>query len=134
MVNDFSRRQADLRGQNGPTSDGQLISLPENRLLFFLKAIPFLFRNGSAAAFAEEEDRVPALGQSLSKVAQPYLIPDDREAADQAVRQAVQYCWMSLPKERRTPDELEKEIRRIVDRALKDFRDDRTAFGKGDRT
>jgi hypothetical protein len=49
---------------------------------------------------------------------------------DQAVRQAIQSCWMSLTKERRTPDELEKQIRRIVDRALKDFREDREAFGK----
>ena len=48
----------------------------------------------------------------------------------QTIRQAVQVCWMSLPKERRTPEELEKQLRRVVDRALKDFREDREAFGK----
>ena len=48
---------------------------------------------------------------------------------DQAVRQAIQFCWMGLPKDRRTPDELEAQIRRIVDRALRDFRDDARAFG-----
>jgi len=49
---------------------------------------------------------------------------------DQQVRQAIQFCWMSLPKDRRTPQELDKQIRRLVDRALKDFEDDRKAFGK----
>jgi hypothetical protein len=49
---------------------------------------------------------------------------------DQSIRQAVQFCWMALPKERRTPEELEKQVRRLVDRALKDFREDREAFGK----
>jgi hypothetical protein len=49
---------------------------------------------------------------------------------DHSVRQALHFCWMSLPKERRTPEELEKQFRRIVDRALKDFREDREAFGK----
>ena len=49
---------------------------------------------------------------------------------DQAIRQAVQFCWMSLPKERRTAEELENQIRRLVERALKDFREDRQAFGQ----
>ena len=50
---------------------------------------------------------------------------------DQTVRQAIQFCWMALPKDRRTADELEKQIRRIVDRALKDFREDAAQFGQG---
>jgi hypothetical protein len=49
---------------------------------------------------------------------------------DQLIRQAVQYCWMALPKERRDPRELEKQIRRLVDRALKDFREDNEAFAQ----
>jgi hypothetical protein len=49
---------------------------------------------------------------------------------DQAVRTAINACWMLLPKDRKTPDELEKEIRRLFERALKDFRDDSSAFGK----
>jgi hypothetical protein len=49
---------------------------------------------------------------------------------DQMIRQGIQFCWMSLPKERRTVEELEQQIRRIMDRALKDFREDRQAFGK----
>ncbi len=49
---------------------------------------------------------------------------------DHTIRQAVQFCWVNLPKERRTAQELEQQIRRFVERALKDFRDDRQAFGK----
>jgi hypothetical protein len=49
---------------------------------------------------------------------------------DRAVRRAVLACWMALPKDRRNPDELEKQVRRLVDRALRDFREDREAFGR----
>ncbi|MDB5352606.1 MAG: hypothetical protein JWN86_3853 [Planctomycetota bacterium] len=48
---------------------------------------------------------------------------------DHMVRQANQFCWMGLPKERRSIDEVESQIRRIVERALSDFREDRVAFG-----
>jgi hypothetical protein len=50
---------------------------------------------------------------------------------DQIVRSAIQMCWMALPADRRTPDELEAQIRRLVDRAMRDFREDREQFGKG---
>ncbi len=49
---------------------------------------------------------------------------------DQSVRQAIQACWMALPKERRTIDEVEKQIHRIVERALANFRDDAVTFGR----
>lgn len=47
---------------------------------------------------------------------------------DQMIRQGVQFCWMALPKDRKNMDELETQIRRIVDRALRDFREDREQF------
>lgn len=47
---------------------------------------------------------------------------------DQTVRQAIHFCWMALPKERKNTDELEKQVRRIVDRALRDFREDSEQF------
>lgn len=50
---------------------------------------------------------------------------------DQLIRQAIQFCWMSLPKDRKNADELEKQARRIFDRALRDFREDREQFGQG---
>ena len=49
---------------------------------------------------------------------------------DQLIRQAVQWCWTALPKERRNARELEKQVRRLVDRALKDFREDNEAFAQ----
>jgi hypothetical protein len=47
---------------------------------------------------------------------------------DQSVRAAVQLCWTVIPKDRRNPEELEKQFRRIVERALRDFIDDKTQF------
>ena len=49
---------------------------------------------------------------------------------DQTIRQAIHFCWMALPKDRRNPEELEKQVRRLVDRALKDFREDGEQFGR----
>lgn len=49
---------------------------------------------------------------------------------DQMVRQAIQFCWMALPKERRNAGELETQIRRIVDRAFRDFNEDCEQFGR----
>lgn len=48
---------------------------------------------------------------------------------DQQIRAAIQTCWMALPEGRRNVDEVEKEIRRIADRALRDLREDVSAFG-----
>ena len=53
------------------------------------------------------------------------------QQVDQQVRHAIQFCWMALPPERQNVDEVEKEIRRIVDRALRDFREDAASFGLG---
>jgi hypothetical protein len=48
---------------------------------------------------------------------------------DSQIRQAVQTCWMILPPDRKNVDAVEKEIRRIVDRALRDLREDSQSFG-----
>jgi hypothetical protein len=68
--------------------------------------------------------------------------PNDEESFDkmrelfnpsqvsQSVNQALQMCWMMLPKDKRNTDELERQFRRIVDRVLKDMREDNEAFGK----
>ena len=48
---------------------------------------------------------------------------------DDCVRQAMQFCWMMLPADAKTVDELEKQFRRIVERAIKDLREDADAFG-----
>lgn len=66
--------------------------------------------------------------------------PDDRERmrvflspqqVDHQIRQAIQFCWMALPDEKRSVEEVEKQIRRIVDRALRDLRDDAASFAVG---
>jgi hypothetical protein len=48
---------------------------------------------------------------------------------DQQIRQAIHVCWMMLPADRRNIDELEKEIRRIVERAFQSLREDADHFG-----
>ena len=48
---------------------------------------------------------------------------------DMSIRQAVSMCWTALPKERRNAEEVEKQIRRLVDRAIRDLREDSSAFG-----
>jgi hypothetical protein len=45
------------------------------------------------------------------------------------VRQAIQMCWMMLPEGSKSVDELEKQFRRIVDRAISDLREDSDSFG-----
>jgi hypothetical protein len=50
---------------------------------------------------------------------------------DQQIRQAIQFLWMILPKKDRNVDEIERHVRRLVDRALRDLRDDfDNFFGK----
>ena len=47
---------------------------------------------------------------------------------DHQIRQAIQFCWIALPKDKRNVDELERQIRRLVDRALRDLREDFDEF------
>jgi len=54
------------------------------------------------------------------------------QAVDQHIRQALTTCWMMLPEERRNADGIAAEIRRVVERALKDLKDDAKAFGLAD--
>src|SRR4051812_19526460 len=48
---------------------------------------------------------------------------------DQSIRQAVQLCWTVIPMDRRTIEELHQQFRRMVERALKDFAEDKAEFG-----
>jgi hypothetical protein len=51
------------------------------------------------------------------------------QAVDNAVRQAISTCWMILPEGKRSVAAVEAEIRRVVERALANLRDDASAFG-----
>lgn len=48
---------------------------------------------------------------------------------DSQVRSLINMCWMTLPSEKKTIDELERIFRHIVDRAFRDLREDRDIFG-----
>jgi len=72
--------------------------------------------------------------------------PDDPNAGDNMrrmfgpgqvdvqIRQAIHLCWMLLPDDKKTVDDLEKQLCRIVDRAIRDLREDADAFGLGKDT
>jgi hypothetical protein len=51
------------------------------------------------------------------------------QAVDNAVRQAISTCWVILPEGKRSVDAVEAEVRRVVERALANLRDDASAFG-----
>ncbi len=50
---------------------------------------------------------------------------------DQQIRQAIQLAWMMLPDDRKNVAEVERVIREMVDRALKNYREDAEAFDQG---
>jgi hypothetical protein len=53
------------------------------------------------------------------------------QQVDHQIRQAIQFCWMALPPEQQNVDGVEKQIRRLVDRALRDLREDAETFRLG---
>lgn len=50
---------------------------------------------------------------------------------DHQIRQAIHFTWLSLPAGKKTVAEVERVVRHLVDRALKDFREDAETFGQG---
>ena len=50
---------------------------------------------------------------------------------DQQIRQAIQLAWMMLPDDRKNVAEVERVIRQIVERALKNLREDADSFDCG---
>ncbi len=51
------------------------------------------------------------------------------QATQQAIMSAIMMCWQSLPEEKRTVYNLEKEFMKIADRTFKDIREDSETFG-----
>jgi hypothetical protein len=49
---------------------------------------------------------------------------------DQLVRKTLQLCWRAMPRDRRGTEEHERQVHRLVARALRDFREDREEFGR----
>ena len=54
------------------------------------------------------------------------------EQVDQSIRQAISTCWMLMPADKKNPDAIAVEIRRIVERALANLKEDSDAFGFGE--
>ena len=50
---------------------------------------------------------------------------------DQQLRASASACWMGLPKERRNVEEVERQMRRLFERAMRDLREDAQSFGIG---
>jgi len=50
---------------------------------------------------------------------------------DQMFRQALGACWMGLPRDKRNVDELERQVHRFIERALRDAREDFDEFMGG---
>jgi hypothetical protein len=57
-----------------------------------------------------------------------FLQENGCNAAKDAIRPTMVLGWWLLPKDQRTEDILEREIRRLVDDAIREFREDRDRF------
>ena len=66
---------------------------------------------------------------SVSRIMRRTMGPNQ---VDQSIRMAIQMCWQMLPEDRQTVAELELQIRRMVDRAIQDYKDDCAAFDMPD--
>ncbi|MCK4850443.1 MAG: hypothetical protein KAT11_03780 [Phycisphaerae bacterium] len=51
--------------------------------------------------------------------------------ADTMIRGGIKMCWVMMPKDKKTVEYVETEARRLVERALRDLREDAQAFGVG---
>jgi hypothetical protein len=54
------------------------------------------------------------------------LSPQDVE---RQFRKAIQICWITMEPDKQNVQEVEKHVRRIVERALHDLREDPDSFG-----
>ena len=97
-----------------PTSARALRCRPKSVVRYPLR------QEGMTMAMFDNDD--PDAGKKMRALFGPGQV-------DQCVRQAIQMCWMMLPDGGKSTDELEKQFRRIVNRAIKDLRDDAQAFG-----
>ena len=64
----------------------------------------------------------PMSGLHLQRGMPPMMV-------DQSIRQAIMNCWMMLPEDKRTLADLEREMNRLLKRALENMREDAASFG-----
>jgi ATP-dependent Clp protease ATP-binding subunit ClpA len=68
---------------------------------------------------------IEKIGRADSEKMKKFIGPGQ---VDQLVRQAIRFCWMALPAGKRNAQELEAQMRRLFERAMKDLREDDAAF------
>jgi hypothetical protein len=54
-------------------------------------------------------------------------------AVDHQIRGAISLCWLLLPPEKRTPEIITQELRRMLERALANLTEDARVFGQPDQ-
>ena len=64
----------------------------------------------------------PDAGNKMRNMFGPFQV-------DHEIRQAIGMCWMMMPDDRKNPEAVAEEIRRIVERAISNLKEDAAAFG-----
>jgi len=78
------------------------------------------------------QDRKECLQTGGIKMA--FYEPTNREReyhtghVDQMLRAAVYSCWMALPGQERNYDELKRQMNRLIDRVIRDMKEDKEIF------
>jgi hypothetical protein len=85
-----------------------------------------MISGGGTGAEFSDKDRMRAM-QSMRDMFGP-------NAVDNAIRQALNICWMCLPAEKKNVEELSVQMRRILERALANAKEDEGTFRLGGPT
>jgi hypothetical protein len=96
----------------------------------FFCSLPNRFALANGEITMKEKDIPQAQSLQLTQLATGHTMRDFMGPLliDQAVRQAIQHCWMLLPQEERNVARVRQEIEPLVQRALKDFEEDAVVF------
>jgi hypothetical protein len=89
------------------------------------RSFHFMAPGGLVACLTKLDPNDP---ESLSKV----LRQTSPDLANDSIRKAIIFGWWLLPKDQRTEENLEREIRRLVDDAIRGFREDKDRFLRGE--
>lgn len=74
----------------------------------------------------EPQKREPMSGIHLHRSQRDMMGPI---LVDQTLRQAIMHCWMMLPDDQRTAENVENEMTRLLKRALENLHEDAASFG-----
>ena len=131
-VIESAKRQAEVLGHNYIGTEHILLGLTEVDGV----ASSMLTELGFSVARIRQEVLV-CLGVGEPKMLESFSFSGDSEKikefigpgqVDHLIRQAIQFCWMALPADKRNIQEMETQMRRIFERALKNLKEDDSAF------